>query len=699
MTLYLQPLWLLAVTVLLAIFAAVPFSPATPLALHLHFTNSTYGAWLVSELDLDVEYHTAEEIDVRLAAKRLTLPAPLQHLTDLTIVCPRATISAETVFCPSGQLELHTPLLASTPVKITFQYHVKTQEARFALTDVAVAGGTVSLDGHFTPSNWQTTFRAAALDLTQFPGRWGEVLPWLPQPPPDFKYAGRLHASGHLTGRAQQVRDATMEGHVEEFSFSDAQSRRVGEHVTAPFTLRATHRQSHWQIQSELQFTRGQLYIEPVFLEPSSAPITLAVDAQWFPAPSQVVLSSLVFEHPGVVTARGQASLAFADGLQITAARVDVPPTPVSELYRVYAQPFLIGTALDAIESTGTMGLAIAHAGPGATTLQVALADLSLRDQHERYHFDGLTGSLTWTGETTDPHPSSLQWRGGELYAITLGAGQVALQTQGTALRLLEPATIPVLDGALRIDEFAMQDLGTPRRTWLFRGEVTPISMEAFSQVMGWPLLAGKLAGRIPRVSYKDDEITTDGTLQVNVFNGTVTVGNLRLDQPMTRVPQLTADIDIDHIDMEALTGAFSFGTIKGQLSGSVHDLLLQDWQPVSFVARFATPVDDELPHRISQKAIDNLSSLGGMSGALSRNFMRVFDEFTYERLGISCQLQHNVCLMDGVEPAEEGGYYIVKGGWGLPRINIIGHSRRVHWSELLERLKNAIRSEGPVVQ
>ncbi|NOT57945.1 MAG: hypothetical protein HOP18_25355 [Deltaproteobacteria bacterium] len=699
MTLYLHPRWFMVMTVLLVIVVATPFLSATPLALHLHFTNITYGAWLVPELDLDVEYHTSEAIDVRLSAKHLTLPAPLQHLTDITIACPRATISAETVLCPSGQLELHTPLLASTPVKIAFQYHIKTQEARFALTDIAVVGGTVSLDGHFTPSNWQATFRAVALNLTQFPGRWGEVFSWLPQPPPDFKYAGLLHASGHLTGHAQQVRDATMEGHVEEFSFSDAQSRRVGEHLTAPFTLHVEHRQSHWQIQSELRFTRGQLYVEPVFLEPPSSPITLAVDAQWFPAISQVVISSLVFEHPGVVTARGQASFALADGLHVTAARVDVPPTSVSEIYRVYVQPFLLGTALDAIESTGTIGLSIAHAGPGSTTLQTTLADLSLRDQDERYHFDGLTGSLTWTGETTDPHPSSLQWRGGELYAITLGAGQVALQTQGTALRLLEPATIPVLDGTLRIDEFAMQDIGTPQRAWLFRGAVTPISMEAFSTVMGWPLLAGKLAGRIPQVTYKDGAVTMDGTLQMDVFNGTVTVGNLRLEQPMTLVPQLTADIDIDHIDMEALTGAFSFGTIKGQLSGSVHDLLLQDWQPVSFVARFATPVDDDSSHRISQKAIDNLSSLGGMSGALSRSFMRVFDEFTYERLGITCQLQHNVCLMDGVEPAEEGGYYIVKGGWGLPRINIIGHSRRVHWSELLERLKNATRSEGPVVQ
>ena len=332
-------------------------------------------------------------------------------------------------------------------MKIVFQYQVKTQEVRFTLTDIAVAGGTLFLEGHFTQSNWRATFRAAALNLTQFPGRWGEVLPWLSQPPQDCKYAGLLHVSGHLTGRAQQVLEATVEGHVEEFSFSDAQSRRVGEHIAAPFTLHATQRQQLWQIQSQLRFTRGQLYIEPVFLEPTSSPITLAVDAQWFPATSQVVFSSIVFDHPGVVTARGHASLVLADALQVTEAQFGVPPMPVSEIYRVYVQPFLIGTALDAIDSTGIISLSVGHVGQGAMTLQATLADLSLHDRQGRYRLEGLMGTLAWAGDTTDPQPSFLQWRGGEVYAITLGAGRVALQTHGTSLRLLEPATIPVLDG------------------------------------------------------------------------------------------------------------------------------------------------------------------------------------------------------------------------------------------------------------
>ena len=52
---------------------------------------------------------------------------------------------------------------------------------------------------------------------------------------------------------------------------------------------------------------------------------------------------------------------------------------------------------------------------------------------------------------------------------------------------------------------------------------------------------------------------------------------------------------------------------------------------------------------------------------------------------------------MGGVEEAE-GGYYIVIGG-GLPRIDVVGFNRQVNWAVLLERLVQATRSQGPVVQ
>jgi len=52
---------------------------------------------------------------------------------------------------------------------------------------------------------------------------------------------------------------------------------------------------------------------------------------------------------------------------------------------------------------------------------------------------------------------------------------------------------------------------------------------------------------------------------------------------------------------------------------------------------------------------------------------------------------------MDGVAPAQRG-YYIVKGG-GLPRIDVVGFSRRVDWKTLIQRLKDATAAGAPVVE
>ena len=46
-----------------------------------------------------------------------------------------------------------------------------------------------------------------------------------------------------------------------------------------------------------------------------------------------------------------------------------------------------------------------------------------------------------------------------------------------------------------------------------------------------------------------------------------------------------------------------------------------------------------------------------------------------------------------------KGGYYIVRGGGLPPRINVIGHTRRVNWPELIARLKAVSNSSGPVVE
>jgi hypothetical protein len=171
---------------------------------------------------------------------------------------------------------------------------------------------------------------------------------------------------------------------------------------------------------------------------------------------------------------------------------------------------------------------------------------------------------------------------------------------------------------------------------------------------------------------------------------------------PLGRYPQLFADIDVEGLELEQLTRTFEFGAITGRLSGRVAALETFGWKPVAFDARFYTTPGDRSPHRISQRAVSNLSSIGGGSGgtvtaALQGGFLRFFDTFGYDRLGLSCRLANDICAMDGVARAGSG-YYIVKGS-GLPRIDVIGSQRRVAWTRLVRQLTAIAQSQGPVVR
>jgi hypothetical protein len=675
----------------------VPVSLIATYVAHLHLAHLKGNGWQVHDAKLKVIWHSAEQIDVQLSVASLQLPSPLHQVKSLHVACAHASIHGAVIRCERGTLQVQTPLLEQKPMRLSFRYHHDSRAVHFTLNHVGLAGGSIDIAGRFDQPQWQLSFTANVIDVAQL----SQLLLRFPQltflPLEEITGAGTLSVNAHLSGQGEQVQTLEVNGTLQDLTFADREARRAGEKLTTSFALKATEQHDQWQLHAEFVTQQGQLYIEPVFVHVSELPLSLTLAGSWQPTTGQVKLAQIRFHHPGILQADGQLQFATQDTVQLTDAQLQVAATPLSDLYTTYLQPFLIGTFLDTLDTSGQVGLVVDYHQDRASSATATLESVDLDDQKDRYGLHGLTGTLAWTNEKAPPVPSHLSWQDGYVYNLPIGAGRLAGEAHGERVHLLEQMTIPVLDGSVQIDNFLLTRLGSPQLQWEFDGRLTPMSMETFSQAMGWPLLSGQLSGTIPHVTYVDGRVTVDGSLHMQVFDGEVTVNNLRLEQPFSIVPHLSADIELNNLDLERLTGTFAFGKIQGKLSGHIHNLHLQDWQPVTFDAHFATPPDDRSKRTISQKAVDNLSSLGGIGGALSRSFLRVFDEFSYNRLGLSCRLRNKVCEMDGVEPAKKG-YYIVKGGC-LPRIDIIGHVRQVDWPELIDRLKRATHSTGPVLQ
>ena len=161
----------------------------------------------------------------------------------------------------------------------------------------------------------------------------------------------------------------------------------------------------------------------------------------------------------------------------------------------------------------------------------------------------------------------------------------------------------------------------------------------------------------------------------------------------------MQASLDMRNLDLDLLTRAFSFGNMQGRIDVTVKGLELSNWKPVTFDAAVRSSPGN-YPRKISQRAVQNISALGGAgaAAAIQRSFLGFFEEFGYSRIGLSCVLRNSVCLMDGVEPAPNG-YVIVKGG-GIPAITVIGYNRSVSWDELIARLQRVTQGNAkPIVQ
>lgn len=322
--------------------------------------------------------------------------------------------------------------------------------------------------------------------------------------------------------------------------------------------------------------------------------------------------------------------------------------------------------------------------------LDLVLQEVAIDDPNERFAFDRLEGDLRFSSGA--PVQSALGWQGGKLYGLAFGAARLPFISSEGDLRFREPVDVPMLGGRLRFDHMQLRPPADGRGLDVRFGlGLQRLDVAQLATALQWPAFTGELSGAIPQAHYAAERLDFDGGLRVQIFDGEASVSALSMERPFGVAPTLSADIALDDLDLEAMTGVFGFGAITGRLDGRVTGLRMVDWQPVAFDAELHSDRKAARRHRarqrISQRAVQDLSSVGDASlvSSLQGRLIGLFDDFGYARIGIACRLADDVCLMDGVGSAGKG--FIIVEGSGLPRLSVIGFNRRVDWPTLLERL------------
>ncbi len=337
-------------------------------------------------------------------------------------------------------------------------------------------------------------------------------------------------------------------------------------------------------------------------------------------------------------------------------------------------------------------GLDVDLSGDG-TQLQgavLAARGLTFADPQGVVVLSGLEGEFAWQAEGAAP-PSRIAWQALSLQGIALGPATLAGASRDGVFEALEPLQFAPFAGRLSL--FPLRIAPAQARAD-FEARMDDIRLAALSAQLGWPEFEGRVSGSLPAASYRNHVLSSEGSLVVDVFDGQVQVGALRWERPFGVAPSIAAEVDIHGLDLEPLTGAFGFGSITGRLDGYVHGLRVLDGSPVAFDAFLHTDEDWKGRRRISQRAVNNIGSVGGGAAAgLQQTVLSLFDTFGYRRIGLRCRLINNVCEMGGVEDLENG--YVLIEGAGLPRVTVNGYRRRVDWPVLLARLQAAAGGGG----
>lgn len=628
----------------------------------------------------------------------LGLKGPLR---DVHVDCPSVDISTAEIGCKNASVVAQVPTLGAQQLRADVVYGRADDSIQFSIQNIRIGAGRLALNGSLRDDGWRIAAQARKVALETLAGLASGFDIALPIAITD----GTIDVDARASGSGAQVAAVTATGSLHDLTANSEDGAIASEKLTLGLEARLEGLDDGWRYDVRVDARAGQAYFEPIFLDFGVRSLVASARGN-LRGESALTVEEFSIDHTDVLAASGSAVVDFEQERALRELRLAMTKLEFPGAYESYMQPMLLGTSFEAMSTSGTIAGEIGiddgmpvSADISLTAVSFEGGDISIQD---------LAGRILWqdapenaASRVTGPQ-SELRWTKGALYGLELGQSAIKLAAQGRNVRLLEPTRIPFLDGALRLDSLRVRNAGMPSVAFMIDATLEPVSVQRLCHTFGWPEFGGTLGGTISKLRMRDGVISLGTTLEARVFDGLVKVSDLRLEEPFGTWPRFYSSIQLDNLDLELVTSAFSFGRITGRMSGAILGLQLFNWSPVAFDARLFTPPDDRSRHRISQRAVQNIGSIGGggagVTAALSSGVMRFFDDFNYARLGISCKLHNEVCEMNGVTPAPNGGYYLVQGR-GLPRIDVIGNSRRVDWPRLVQQLIAVTQSEGPVVE
>ncbi len=648
---------------------------------------------------LEMDISNPLEISLHLLARNISSPHVNEHAS-ISVSCKNAKLKEHVINCTNGTAKIKHPLIKDEIIPFTFRYHLSEGFKNIDLSQLGFADGSAKFKAEIKNRNWSIQMNMKKVNMPTLLNSLQTQQTWLENYPVE---EGLLDLEAKIKLERNSVTEAELSAAMKNVSMDADQ---VLDGVTLSSNLKLKKDSGNWFFSNDLDLQEGALYVVPgfqifnetpgFFLDLNEQAIQVQLEGLTNNESHSFQIDNFHYQQGNLLDIEGHGYFNPGKDDVVESLTISIMSSYLHKVFPVYVQPILLPTNFADLELSGSLAINLSYEQNQLKSLQLGLGDIYIDDEFNRFSVSGLNSGIQLS-ESNQVQYSRVNWQGLSVYKILFGPGDMLFESTGNDYIVKEWQDIDVLDGGLTIHHLSLLNLGQEGFELHLDGALNPISLNSFTQTMGWPLMSGKLAGEISGFQYSNNQLKLVGDLVFHVFDGDLTLSGFNIDNLFSNYSKLTTNIDLRNFDLEQLTDTFAFGKIEGTLNGRMHKFTLEDWQPVYFDAEFITPENDEKPHRISQKALDNLSELGGgLTGSLSRGFLKFIPEYSYGHLGIRCLLSNGVCNLGGVHETDDGFYILTRGGLLPPWVAVKGTGRSIAWPDLIDGLKQI--AEGEIV-
>ncbi|MGZ8241567.1 MAG: C4-dicarboxylate ABC transporter [Methylobacter sp.] len=679
---------------MIRIFISLVFILSIPVANALDAVSLDVAAinsknWKLEGVNIALTDLTQSPQKLALTIDQLSLPKPFNDLKLVNIRCTSFTWRNEELLCKQGRAKIHSKRWQSP--SFNFSFFVSENYTSLKLTGLQLAGGTFAVNGDERGNQWRLQVNARAVD--------GKLIWKLLQIKSFEPKAGKISFKLDASGSQAFLKTFSLNALIDGLTVQTKDGRFATESLTLKTNLDAQNHKNGWHWHNQSSLIDGALYIEPLYLEAGKQSISWDAQGRWDEPSKQIEIQSANYNHSRVADLSGSGFVSYKDGIKVENADLSLRSEDLQLLSSVYLKPFFEQSALEGVSLAGNLQADFSIVQHSLTALSAAVNNLEIKDAAGRAGVRGGVGTINWSVDESVDKSSDLSWQQLNVRNLPIGPARLLFLSKANSFKVLEKTRLPFLGGTIAINQLSWQAKKQQDPEIYFEGNMSNVSLEQLSRALNWTPLSGTISGIIPGVTYQNKTLRLGGELIIKVFDGAIKISNLAASGLFTDISRFYSDVEIDNLDLEQLTSKFEFGSITGKLSGFVKGLTMENWHPVTFFAWLGTPDDDDSTHRISQKAVKSIASIGGGGAAdiLSRSFLSLFETFGYDKIGLGCYLHDGVCQLMGVE-ATASGYAIITGG-GLPRIDVIGYNPQVDWDVLMERLSRITTSDEIIIE